>query len=82
MFLGEIINIQKSEIVIWCKSGGGGFRVSRAFFARFTNLFFLAMCQIRQHKDSIRKLRSCELLMDEAWNNQPTHHKPPRPKKI
>jgi hypothetical protein len=42
----------------------------------FTNLFFLAMCQIRQHKDSIRKLRSCELRMDEAWNN------PPQAKKI
>jgi len=66
------------RIVIWgCWGGGGGWGEVQSFksffgsLARFTNLFFLAMCQIRQHKDSIRRLRSCELRMDEVWNNPP-----------
>jgi len=44
------------------------FQQEQLFVLPFTNLFFLAMCQIRQHKDSMRRLRSCELRIDDACN--------------
>ncbi len=67
--------IHDKNLKLWIGAIVGGGSEFRELFGRslglFTNLFFLAMCQIRQHKDSIRELRSWELRMDEAWNNPP-----------